>query len=637
MTSLRIITKSLKAVENISELDLKIVKKFILVDSSQSVDIRHIVYYLIKNFMIRMKRVLYSDYRQLQNYEKNKKYIRDQPSLEKELIILSNETQKRIDYKQDFLKWFYEVNVTSLFPGASFHRISSHLRFLSICAEVQNIDLDATTRPDLKVISGFILNPSSADLQIFLSSILHETHESTRISILDYISNISSPVSLQSVDEDFLVTILPKMIKSIRASELESGAYLARFIYLVIVKKGLLQANDGNGDDSSISLGYLEMLSQYLSESIELSRTNLAVASTEFPLNGILAAISQVLKSIDLKSVFLKSRNMTLYKLILSVCDRCHEVSQIVLEICTHSSPEGNIPASFEEMGSTVASLIKSSGTENDTLSQIILRHCFRALKESTDCLVTIVTSIPYESLSSNGELLNVIKRAGEFLRSLITLVRHRGALSAAYENFSILCKYIVSSDEESLQKLLDIWLLDYYKQMLSHEISVTRRSAGLPFAIQAILGANPYDRKRIDRTLNFLFDIIEMEVKRNEQHDLVQVHALNVTKALVQDSVLMVTMPRFYKKIFQVCLKQFQSPYFPIQNCACMLFCSITDRMLYSSIQDKSSITGASQADKSNLVTAYEFFKLYTNLHDILLIELRSSVNYLKHVIVIS
>jgi hypothetical protein len=168
---------------------------------------------------------------------------------------------------------------------------------------------------------------------------------------------------------------------------------------------------------------------------------------------------------------------------------------------------------------------------------------------------------------------MNIVLKAGELIRSLVTLVRHRGALSASHENLQKLILYISKSGVSSLEILPSKWLDDYFKQMTTYGISVTRRSAGRPYAIQAILSANPTSKKLLDKTMIFLFSVIEADVTRNEHHDLPQVHALNIMKLLVHDSVLVIGMSRFYEKIFQVCLQQFKSSYFPITNCAGYLF----------------------------------------------------------------
>jgi hypothetical protein len=443
--------------------------------------------------------------------------------------------------------------------------------------------LDLTSSLDLATLDGFVIKTSLKDYNILLSCLVYETHRANRMAVLDYIDSLSlEPFPFPVIEVGYLISCIPTKLRSIRASELESGVYLTRFIFsTAVLRDGYILDDDVFGFTFakitypvSCRLLFIMRLSELLEHHIVIAKDNLVGSSSEYPLNGVLAAIAKVLENVDIKKVISEEPESQLFiDLFCKISSQCHAACQIVLEICSHASPEGNIPASFQEMGSTILSIINSTGSKSDILAQIVLRHCFRTLKEATDCLLIIITNIPYCILKIDEKLMNIVLTAGELIRSLVTLVRHRGALSASHENLQKLIMYISKSGVGSLEILPGKWLDDYFQQMITYGISVTRRSAGLPYAIQAILSANPASKKLMDKTNNFLFSVIEAEVTRNEHHDLPQVHALNIMKILVHDSVLVIGMTRFYEKIFHVCLQQFKSSYFPITNCAGFYF----------------------------------------------------------------
>lgn len=85
---------------------------------------------------------------------------------------------------------------------------------------------------------------------------------------------------------------------------------------------------------------------------------------------------------------------------------------------------------------------------------------------------------------------------AGIFLHQL-TEARHRGAFEMAYAGFSKLCRALwVSSDLKMSQKP-SVWVSDLLESLQSSSVAklltVTRRSAGLPFFLQVcrILSVN--------------------------------------------------------------------------------------------------------------------------------------------------
>lgn len=64
------------------------------------------------------------------------------------------------------------------------------------------------------------------------------------------------------------------------------------------------------------------------------------------------------------------------------------EISDVVLGVLSNPSPEGNMPASFQEIEETIDDILDDNQDgENDTTGspkhQVILSSCWRAIKEA--------------------------------------------------------------------------------------------------------------------------------------------------------------------------------------------------------------------------------------------------------------
>ena len=283
------------------------------------------------------------------------------------------------------------------------------------------------------------------------------------------------------------------------------------------------------------------------------------------------------------------------------------------------------MPASFEEIYGNVDAIIQTTNVDNkSTLSQVVLRHCFRTVKEATDCLLVLVEAIPLEG-NVSSEYVQFIQSVGDLLSDLNLNIRHRGAFSAAHSSFSRLCKYMSSCPVKELEGTLDRWLDSFLRHITSKGISVTRRSAGLPLAILAVLGASPDTGKMLKRVVHTLFEVINQkpEDSMDSQYDMSQVHALNILKALIQDSNLTLFMREYVGKSFIVCISQFHSGYFPIKNCAGMLFSALVEKTFGRKSRNEEMV---------NRINARDFFGRYPELYHVLLKEMSDAVTMLAN-----
>jgi hypothetical protein len=216
--------------------------------------------------------------------------------------------------------------------------------YLGIYSYIENLKLDDTATFDLKDMDGFLVKLDTLSGNIFSSLIAFETHALNRNAALEYVkaTHVSSELLPEEhVEVEFLLKRLPSMLHSVRAAEVQSASSLSRLIFFKYVNCGY-RVNLPTTTDISINLSpaetYIRMFCDMLNANIAVARNNLARSSSQFPLNGILASLGQVLQSMDLKREW-EADNYSLTDLLLHFSKQCQECCQIVLDICTHSSP----------------------------------------------------------------------------------------------------------------------------------------------------------------------------------------------------------------------------------------------------------------------------------------------------------
>lgn len=163
-----------------------------------------------------------------------------------------------------------------------------------------------------------------------------------------------------------------------------------------------------------------------------------------------------------------------------------------------------------------------------------------------------------------------------------------------------------------------------FLEQLVSVEISVTRRSGGLPRAIIAVISGiseSKLRRELVDSTIAFCVEVVGDLVVRDEKVDLPQVHALNVMRGLIEDGGLTRLTRDHIGASLELCITQFSAACFPIRNCAAMFFAVLIKKAF-----------GISKS----LVGSSEFFTKFPGvLRDVLLRELGEAVDGIKSGIV--
>lgn len=358
----------------------------------------------------------------------------------------------------------------------------------------------------------------------------------------------------------------------------------------------------------------LNTLASLTEENIRISKDNFIYGSANHPIYPMLTCIRALLEEIDLVEVHKDMRNWKelISKIIGLLVDACEIVSVLVCNLNPESI--GHLPMDIKPV--TIDSLSKAfnisvniSDAKYQTItSQMLLISGWKTIKECSlsiglmcnrlwwmypnpgpgpGTLVTRAFQSTHEPLIDFDGITKMISFFNHYLKNL----RHRGAFEQAYNGFLMLTKRVWPDKRcrkllvDSLQSIMLDFKGEYNAEDNSEMIEgkvkflkayTTRRSAGLPFMIQAILvSENRHESENLRWVVDSLFSILNN--KNTEEYQ--KVHSLNILKALINEHQLAEKVAPYIEQTFIVTIESFGSESFPIRNCANMLLSAVVGR----------------------------------------------------------
>ncbi|OUM61283.1 hypothetical protein PIROE2DRAFT_62599 [Piromyces sp. E2] len=432
---------------------------------------------------------------------------------------------------------------------------------------------------------------------------------------------------------------------------------------------------------TSVLVRYVRRIINMLDNQINIATKNLTLAAQKYPMFGLLALLNCIFSDINYKKI--ESRDLNEFReLHKEVIDILYKASNVVLKVLQNAAPEGNVPEGGEDDGDDDdvvqedldASAFDTAGEEGSEIDtdnahlevgpkyQVILSCCWRVIKSASQLLSTIISHAPIENYytgggssssgSGNGSdgsgnkntnksdknrggenlpfilTYEQILTGSQYFRSLLESVRHHGAFVSVYPGYTALCELMLRSPQPQYSTLPKTWL-DESLEMVKNSttISVTRRSAGIPMLILAVLNSEGNSKKLLlPYTVNSLLEVANKPVGEHwdEQSDLPQVHALNILRSIFRESKLGNDVISYVPKVMITTIEGFNSPAWAIRNCSTMMFSTMLNRTLGSK-KTKDDF------DAVNSITCREFFSHYPELHPYLLKQLNLSKKMLQ------
>ncbi|XP_066234487.1 tRNA (32-2'-O)-methyltransferase regulator THADA isoform X1 [Saccopteryx leptura] len=431
----------------------------------------------------------------------------------------------------------------------------------------------------------------------------------------------------------------------------------------------------GHGDNKSAAvvesntLMVIKCLLGNLEEEVSQAEKSLLQAAASFPMYGRVHCITRALQKLSLNSLQLVTGWRPVVEQLLLMSYR---LSAVVSPVIQSSSPEGLIPMDtdsesasrlqmilneiqprdtndyfnqakilkecdsfdLEDLNASVpnsdssAEIKGKEGKTCDVTAQMVLVCCWRSMKEVALLLGTLCQLLPMQPVPETPDgLLTVeqVKEIGEHFKQHLLQSRHRGAFELAYTGFVKLTEILNRCPNVSLQKLPEQWLWNVLEEIKcsdpSSKLCATRRSAGIPFYIQALLASEP-KKGKMDLLKITMKELISLAGPTDDSQSTVsQVHALNILRALYRDTRLGENIIPYVADGAKAAILGFTSPVWAVRNSSTLLFSTLITRIFGVK-------RGKDELLKNNTMTGSEFFSRFPELYPFLLKQLEAVAN---------
>ncbi|KAI8891289.1 hypothetical protein K501DRAFT_235278 [Backusella circina FSU 941] len=636
---LGLLCESRKATAPVTKIELNMMKLFLPLNmNSTAPEFRQQLCAHLSKLLMRLRGNLYSQHR---TYKSLLVYA-DKHTDEKQsnALLDAQDNLKHIDQGEAFLNWLCDHVANSLYPGASYQRVATALRILNTVGKVFGI----TELPRLDKLKEqpdfpFRVPIATSRFSKLLIDALMNRYDFNRSLAFDILCQFPSP--LPGMDDKGHVQDLLwwglNNVTSTRAGESDSGAMVFRLIFTKYVvglgydlspERSLSSA--GAVPDAAVA--FTEKLLDLLEKQVTIAKTNLLLAAQQHPMHGTLLALQYIFSELNYTTLAKDDWRKTHTRALALI----HLTCDTVMEVLSDPSPEGNVPSSFRDMEETMNDLIQAQN-EEDSMDesggpkhQVILSCCWRAVKEASSLLEVIVSKAPASENPEKEDAVisyqDLITSGGLFKR-LLTCIRHRGAFSAVYPAYVSLNTRLITCRDPALSQLPGQWLDDNLDSLTSSNISITRRSAGLPLCILAIVSSESGTKKTLlSKAMHYLLELASAvpPADADQRIDLPQVHAYNIMRTIFMDSKLGTHVLEYASDGFSLAINGFSSFSWAIRNCSVMLFSTLLQRTFGTKkIKDEHSTV--------NTLTGREFFVRFPDLHPYLLKELEVAMNQLS------
>ncbi|KAI7864734.1 putative death-receptor fusion protein-domain-containing protein [Spinellus fusiger] len=643
---LGLLCESRKASSTVTEIELEMIKLFLPLNmNSTSPEFRQTLSAHLTKFLTRLRGSMYAQYR---TYRSRLVYLESHQdsSIKKDIRSARTELDdlwKAIEMGKAFLLWMNEHIATSLYPGSSYQRVSTALRILKVMIKTFGIE-------EIPIPEGFTVRPEFPFKLIIASprhtklllDVLMNPFDFNRGLAFEMLSQFPSPLPGIESKEDVQNLLWWGLgnVVSMRAGESDSGAMIFRLIFTKYVsllgfdlnpEQTVLHTKILKEESSPAPVIFTGRLLDMLENQVKIAKTDLLQASQHRPMHGTLLALQYVFRELNYNNASVLAYVNEWREVHTRALSLIHKVCGTVTEVLSNPSPEGNVPASFREIEEHIDDMMDDTEESADGLGpkgQVILSCCWRAVKEASSLLEVIISKAPIKSQKSNEGMIahSDMIESGALLRSLLTTIRHQGAFSAVYPAYvSLNSRFLVSSSPD-IARIPSEWLEENLDSLTSTNVSITRRSAGLPLCILAIVSSEKSTRKELlANTMQRLFALARIETVEtvDENVDLLQVHAFNILRTIFMDSKLGTSVLKYASDGFSLSINGFSSSSWAIRNCSVMLFSTLLQRTFGTKkIKDEHSSV--------NQLTGREFFTRFPQLHPYLLKELNMAVEQL-------
>ncbi|XP_034080889.1 thyroid adenoma-associated protein isoform X3 [Gymnodraco acuticeps] len=672
MDALGLVCETLRSTEALTPQEMDLIRCFLPHNlNSQAPGVRQQTVSLLKKLLCRLKdSALLLQKRMSQERDPDKRAA----------------DQHTLHQYEEFLRWLCVSLLEVLLPGASFSKCLMALQLLCLLGELFTFSSDsgvfalgevvtsahaqnvlysvASNFLEVKQLASTLLRqlpPSAVGLQV------PERMRSVLQAALD-LSTSTKP--FDSVSAAHLLHLLlpqPHLTEALLHCAQEQGLPFHPPSPLPNASEAvILELN---------TLAVVQLLLCCLQSEVSRAEASLLQAAASYPLYGRAHCITAVLQPLNFETLIQTEQWRCVVSELIAVCYR---MSDVVSPVVQSSSPEGLIPmdtdsetsaglqrilqeiqprdsndffTSARELDthtgddqtqtthtpslSTVSDFVHSPinlsacGEGYRVTAQMVLVCCWRSMKEVAMLLGQLCQSLPLHCADDTHAGLiteEQVEGVGLYFRRQLLQSRHRGAFELAYVGFVRLTEMLCRSGSPALQQLPARWLSEVLEEVRSSDPSsklcATRRSAGIPFYIQALLSSEPKlsSCSLLKLTMRELIALAMPSTNRTTDSSTVpQVHALNILRALYRDTRLGENIIPFVSDGMQAAVLGFTSPVWAVRNSSTLLFSTLITRIFGVK-------KGKDEHSKKNRMTGREFFTRFPALYPFLLTQLEAA-----------
>jgi len=483
---------------------------------------------------------------------------------------------------KEFIKSLVEIFMEGLKPSANYPRRTSSLNNLKCLFD--NIWADALGE-EIFPISEYL---NANEHALLLIRCLSDTYENNMELALQLLKKFFEVPNFGTLSLSFtqLWNEAFKKLFSTKPQDSLSACYMIRFL-LFTKEKDLINT--------------LQFLLMLLKDQLDVAKQNIVVAAESAPMYGTLICLRYILWN----DIGCNLSNEMLI-IINQVMDLCFFASEIVVPIVSASSPEGFMIEPPPNQTLKPVSIVTP---------QMLLLCCWRTMKE-----VSLHLGIACEKLNGlefEGKLLlpteKIIKIGNDFFDQM-RMNTHRGAFEVGYEGFSRVTKVLWASKNPKLHDLPEQWLTKLLKSSQYPDvITNTRRSAGLPYCVVAVLAAAQprYSKKGSEmfaRTMTILLDF----ARHMEE---ASVHSMNILRMIVKDTRFGDSVIPYIGESFMVSIPGFTADHWKVRNASTLLFSALMQRTFGVNSRSHNDDTDELPPPKKNCMTTLEFFTRFNSM----------------------
>ncbi|KAK7482199.1 hypothetical protein BaRGS_00026548, partial [Batillaria attramentaria] len=561
---------------------------------------------------------------------------------------------------QEFLTWLENFLFCQLYPYSAFARRTMSLSILSLV--VQDIHTDKNGG-GYRPLAGVTVN----HIQTLLECLTDTFEENKREAYTLLVTCVKINTNLLTEEHcRALYSAALKLAVSTRPQDCGTAAYLLRFLSHVPFASHAMESHTlrssttiltaeqssdidapakdtapetdstGNGDrlmgavEVPREMRLLSTLLQLLVDQVTVARSSLVVAAANRPMYPTLHCIRYILEDMNLRSVDNSHRTSwaQFFNRLLQVC---LQVAEVVSPVVQNSSPEGNVPEEAVlgpglKFDLEMMAEVEESRQTVTLMPEYLIVCCWRSIKEVSLLLGLLCQHVPVSQPRVAEGILTYqqIEEMGAYFKQQLMESLHRGAFELAYAGFVMMCQMLWKAVWSQLQTLPQVWLQDVMAAITATDtptqLCATRRSAGVPFFVQAIVATETSvsGRPSFHNAMKHLLHIALSSTSTDTNSTDAQVHALNILRALFRDTRLGDDVAPYISDGMMAAILGFKSNFWEVRNSSTLLLSALMTRVFgVKRTKDDTVLC------KRNSQTGRAFFHKYPALYQFLLTEL--------------